>query len=216
MRQAFYYIFAVAILCFVAVMVTMVMPYMRFEHATNFLGTKTDRVLAEPMFLPAFYVHITTSFISIALGIAQFSVYLFRNYPRLHKNAGKLYVGSILLLAAPSGMVLAWFANGGLAVKVAFGLQCAVWWLTTWYAWREATRRNYTQHLQMMLRSYAVTLAALALRTESYAMYYLFDTKPIETYTTVAWLSWVGNFLVAEWLIYRRLPDRLIHEFWGR
>lgn len=62
------------------------------------------------------------------------------------------------------------------------------------------------------VRSYAVTLAALALRGESYVMYYAFHTKPIETYLTVTWLSWVGNLLLAEALLELGLGRYLLRE----
>jgi hypothetical protein len=52
----------------------------------------------------------------------------------------------------------------------------------------------------------------MSLRTESYAMYYFFHTKPIETYVTVTWLSWVGNFLIAEMLVYIGLGKRILAQ----
>jgi hypothetical protein len=102
-------------------------------------------------------------------------------------------------------LVLAFYANGGLPAKVGFTLQCLVWWGLTWVAWREIKNRRFLSHADMMIRSFAVTLAAMSLRTESYFMYYWFETKPIETYVTVTWLSWVGNLLLAEALIYAGL-----------
>ena len=64
----------------------------------------------------------------------------------------------------------------------------------------------------MMILSYAITLAAMSLRTESYFMVYLFETKPIETYLTVTWLSWVGNLLIAQVLIYFGLGKNLVEK----
>ncbi len=75
------------------------------------------------------------------------------------------------------------------------------WWLTTWVAYRAARRRQWPRHVEWQVRSYAVTLAALALRGESYILFYAFGTKPIETYLTVTWLSWVGNLVLAEVLL---------------
>ena len=42
----------------------------------------------------------------------------------------------------------------------------------------------------------------MSLRIGSYVMIYYLGTKPIETYLTVTWLSWVGNLFVAEILIF--------------
>ncbi|MEI6412192.1 MAG: DUF2306 domain-containing protein, partial [Bacteroidota bacterium] len=123
-------------------------------------------------------------------------------YPRTHRWIGKVYILGILMLAAPSGLMIAFYANGGLPAKVGFCLQSIVWWSLTLAAWHEIRQKRLSAHVDMMIRSFAVTLAAMSLRTESYLMYYWFETKPIETYLTVTWLSWVGNLCLAELLIY--------------
>ncbi|HND89288.1 MAG TPA: DUF2306 domain-containing protein [Saprospiraceae bacterium] len=192
---------AAAVLAFTGVMAGEVLPYFRFEHAAHFLGTKTDAVLARADFQWAFYVHISSSWIVIMAGLWQFFPALLRRWPHLHRALGKIYVGGILLLAAPSGAVLGLYANGGLSAKVAFALQSLLWWMLTALAWREVLRRRFSAHRDMMIRSYALTLAAMSLRTESWAMHYFWHTKPLETYLTVVWLSWVGNLLLAELLI---------------
>jgi hypothetical protein len=63
-----------------------------------------------------------------------------------------------------------------------------------------------------MLRSYAITLAAMSLRTESYLMKYFFQTKPFETYLTVVWVSWVGNLVLCELLITFGFSKFLVHS----
>lgn len=205
------YLFASFVLGFTLVMITMVLPYLSFERAINFLGTKSDAILDKNYFMWAFYIHITSSIFSLGGGIFQFFPSILRGrFPKIHHWLGKIYVLTVLLLAAPSGLILALYANGGLAAKVGFSMQCVVWWLTTWAAWREIEQKNWLAHSDMMIRSFAVTLAAMSLRTESYAMYYFFQTKPIETYLTVVWTSWVGNLLIAELLIYNGLGKNLV------
>jgi Predicted membrane protein (DUF2306) len=207
------YSFAAAIIGFTGIMVTKILPYMTFERAINFLGTKPDAVLDRNYFMVAFYIHITSSVLAILGGVFQFFPKILRGYPNAHILIGKIYIASILFFAAPSGLVLAAFANGGLPAKVGFTLQCFVWWATTYAAWQAIMQRNWEEHAKMMLRSYAVTLAAMSLRTESYALVYFFGTKPIETYLTVTWLSWVGNFFVAEILIYFGMAKKLVHIY---
>jgi Predicted membrane protein (DUF2306) len=205
--------FAVGILIFTGIMVMKIIPYMTFERAINFLGTKPDAVLDRNYFMTAFYIHITSSVVVMGGGVFQFFTSILQHFPRFHRTLGQIYIGSILLLAAPSGLVIASFANGGLAAKVGFSLQCVVWWVTTYLAWHEIMKGNFRKHSEMMLRSYAVTLAAMSLRTESYIMVYIFGTKPIETYLTVTWLSWVGNLLMIELLIYLGLGRKLVNQY---
>lgn len=210
--KAIGYSFAAWILIFTGIMVTKVLPYLTFERAINFLGTKPNQLLDRSYFMWAFYIHITSSVLAIGGGIFQFFPSILRGYPKVHHLIGKVYIGSILLLAAPSGLVLAAFANGGLAARVGFTLQCFVWWFITYAAWHEVMKKRFIKHSEMMILSYAITLAAMSLRTESYFMVYLFETKPIETYLTVTWLSWVGNLLIAQVLIYFGLAKSLVHE----
>jgi len=192
---------ALLIAAFAGLMLTKTLPYYTFEKGIHFLTTKSDETNDSPVFRLGFYVHITTSLLVLVAGLLQFLPVLARRGPGLHRQLGKGYVMGILALAAPSGLILAYFANGGLVAQVAFSLQCLVWWLCTWKAYRAARQRQWPLHVDWMLRSFAVTLAALALRSESYLMYYLFETKPIETYLTVTWLSWVGNLILIELLL---------------
>ncbi|GAB2940406.1 DUF2306 domain-containing protein [Hymenobacter coalescens] len=201
------------IAAFGLLMLTKVLPYLSFEPGIEFLTTKSTTVNADLLFRVGFYVHITSSLWVLGAGLVQFFPGLTRHHQPLHRTLGKVYVASILLLAAPSGQILALYANGGLAAKVGFSLQCVVWWLSTWQAYRMARQHRWTEHTEWMLRSFAMTLAAMSLRLESYAMFYLLGTKPIETYLTVTWLSWTGNLLLAEVLVQAGLARRLLRHF---
>lgn len=205
-------LFLFSVAAFSLLMLTKVIPYLSFEPEIDFLTTKTDRVLSRNDFQVSFYTHIVSSWWVMGIGIFQFVPSFIKKYKKLHQTLGKVYVFSILILAAPSGLGLALYANGGLPAKVGFSLQCVVWWLCTWVAWHEITRHQWQKHIEWMIRSYAVTLAAMSLRAESYGMVYLFHTKPIETYLTVTWLSWVGNLLIAEVLIHTHIAQKLLKD----
>ena len=216
LRKLLFALAALFIAAFAALMLTKTLPYYTFEKGIHFLTTKSDETNGNPWFRAGFYIHITTSLVVLVLGLLQWLPPVARLGPRLHRWLGYGYVVGILVLAAPSGLVLARFANGGLAAQVGFSLQCVVWWLATWAAYRAARQRQWPRHTAWMVRSYAVTLAALALRGESYLLYYAFHTKPIETYLTVTWLSWVGNLVVAEVLLELGLGRYFLREIMGR
>jgi hypothetical protein len=212
LRKILLVLAALLIAAFAVLMLTKTLPYYTFEKGIHFLTTKSDETNDNPWFRLGFYVHITTSLVVLVLGLLQWLPAVASRRPRLHRWLGYGYVGGILGLAAPSGLVLARFANGGLAAQVGFTLQCVVWWLATWAAYRAARRRQWPRHVEWQVRSYAITLAALALRGESYIMFYAFHTKPIETYLTVTWLSWVGNLIVAEVLLEMGLGQYFLRE----
>ncbi|KAA9327514.1 DUF2306 domain-containing protein [Hymenobacter busanensis] len=204
----------VAVALFTGLMLKMVLPYLSFEPGIHFLTTKSAAINSNTVFRTGFYTHITSSWWVLLTGLLQFFPALWRKRRKVHQQLGKIYVASILALAAPSGLILAFYANGGLSAKVGFTLQCVVWWLCTWQAYRLARQRQWEEHIKWMLRSFLVTLAAMSLRLESYTMFYLFGTKPIETYLTVVWLSWTGNLLLAEVLIQAGAARRLLRDFY--
>lgn len=207
---------ALVVAAFAVLMATKTYPYLGFEKGINFLTTKSEETNDNLLFRLGFYVHITTSLVVLVAGLLQFLPFIAARGAQLHRSLGKVYIIGILGLAAPSGLILAYFANGGLVSQVGFTLQCLVWWLVTWRAYRAARQQSWPAHVDWMLRSYAVTLAALALRGESYLMYYLFETKPIETYLTVTWLSWVGNLIVMEVLLELGLGRYFLRQFMSR
>jgi uncharacterized membrane protein len=189
-------------LVFIGLMFYKTIPYFEFQYAKYFLSTKSDKTLNSAVFNTAFYTHISTAFLVILIGVFQFNSYIINQKAALHRFLGKVYVLILLGLAAPSGLILGVFANGGLVSKVGFILQSIVWFLYTLLAYLEIKKGNLQKHLDFMIKSYAITLAALSLRSESYLISSFFDTKPMETYTTVVWLSWVGNLFIAEILLY--------------
>lgn len=190
---------------FFVVMAENTIPYFDFSPRKDFLGTKTFAVTSKLIFRLGFYIHISSALVVWLVAIPQFWPRLIQKYPTWHRNFGKIYVFGILFLAAPSGLILARFANGGLSAQVGFTLQCLVWWFLTLKAFLYIKEGNIAQHIRYIIRSLAVTYAAFSLRTESYVMYQFLDTKPIETYLTVVWLSWVGNLFLAEILILTKI-----------
>ncbi len=191
-------LFCVIGLVFFVVMAENTIPYFDFAPRKDFLGTKRFAVTSNWIFKIGFYTHISTALVVWLAGITQFWPLIILKYPNWHRILGKIYVLGILFLAAPSGLILAIFANGGLSAQVGFTLQCLVWWFLTFKAFMFIKEGNVAEHIRYMIRSLAVTYAAFSLRTESYVMYQFFGTKPIETYLTVVWLSWVGNLLLVE------------------
>lgn len=208
-----YLLLVCPVILFSFLMLTKVIPYLGFERGINFLSTKTEETLDNSLFLAGFYIHITSSLLVLFAGIPQFMPQLTKKYIAFHRFSGKSYILLVLLFASPSGLILALFANGGLASKTGFAMQCIVWWCCTFIAYKKIREKKMNEHIIWMIRSYAVTLAAMSLRTEAYLMHYFFHTKPIETYITVTWLSWAGNLFIAEALIAFGLDKFLLKKY---
>ncbi len=199
-------------MAFVGIMASIIISYFPIKHGFDFLATKRESLLSNNFYLTAFYIHITTSIFSIFFGVFQFIPFIIKEKRNIHKLIGKIYAYSILLAAAPSGLILAVYANGGLTSRVGFTIQCILWWFTTFIAIQYGIKKNVASHIDMMLRSYAITLAAFSLRSEGYILQHYFNTKPMETYTTCTWLSWVGNLLLIELLLYFGIGKQLLQK----
>lgn len=176
--------------------------YVPVDFDVAFLRLK-EEAISLPYYQWAFFGHVYTSLFVLLLGGAQFSAALRRRWPALHRNLGKWYVGLILLIAAPGGLIMAIHANGGWSAQLSFCLQAVLWFAFTWRAFALARKRNWTGHRAFMLRSFALTLSALTLRLWKWGIVALFAPPPMDTYRLVAWLGWLGNLAVVEWWLWR-------------
>lgn len=184
-------------------MVKLTIPYFSFETDVDFLLTKQS-LLYNKIWLSSFYLHIAASPFILMAGVIQFNQYFLKNHKNIHRNIGKLYVLFILLISAPTGFVMAIYANGGIWAKISFLLISILWWYFTWKAYSEIKNKNISAHQDFMIRSYALTLSAITLRIYTFTLPQFAPIRGVEMYILVSWLSWIPNLLVAEWLIQRR------------
>jgi hypothetical protein len=165
----------------------------------GFLLTKSEPVRYS-VYLPAFYIHITTGSIVLITGIFQLSKNMRLRYRQWHRSAGKPYIFVILVFTAPSGLVMSLYANGSWTTRLGFGMLALLWWFFTWKGFRHAIHSNWHLHRQYMLRSYALTFSAVTLRMYSFA-FALAGFKGEFIYNIIAWLSWVPSLIIVEiWL----------------
>lgn len=181
-------------------MLLITLQYVPLNLDVAFLRVKQEEI-ALPHYQWAFFIHVYTSIFVLLLGILQFSPYLRKRYPHVHRKVGKGYVLLILAFAGPSGLVMGYYANGGLWGQISFCLLSALWLYTTGMAWWHAKKGNWRQHKHFMYRSYALTLSAISLRLFKWVIVALFAPPPMDTYRLVAWLGWVANLAIAEFLI---------------
>lgn len=186
-------------------MVQISLSYWPWTGDTGFLILKQDE-LEIPLWRWAFILHVATSSAVLLAGFTQFWPWLRHKQPRWHRRFGYLYVVGVLVLAAPSGLVLAIYAAGGWPTQLCFVILGILWMVSTILALRFAIQRQWRPHQAWMIRSYALTLAALSLRTWKLGLYELAPywdwLTPRHIYQLEAWLGWVVNLLIAELLIY--------------
>lgn len=149
----------------------------------------------------AFFIHVYASFWVLLAGFTQFSSRLQRKNPTLHRSLGYIYVVDVLLVTGPAGLLMGFYANGGIPSRISFVLLALLWIFFTAMALRKARQKDFKAHRAYMIRSYALTLSALTLRAWKWGITQSFELPPMDVYRAVAWLGWVPNLLFAEWLI---------------
>jgi len=199
-RQLLTCLFVISGVFFFMLMLKITVPYFSFEYDVDFLLTKQS-VLHSTVWRIAFYTHISSSLFVLLTGIFQFVKQFISRYARLHRMMGKIHVALVLFVSAPSGFVMALYANGGIAAKVSFATISVLWWYFTFMAYREIRKGKLRSHLAFMCRSYALTLSAITLRTYVLFLPFFIHLHAKEMYTLVSYLSWVPNLVIAELLI---------------
>jgi hypothetical protein len=200
-RRIIFYVFTAIILYASWLMLLLSLPYTSFGRYVDFLMTK-QLVYHIRHWRVSFYVHVFTSIIVLVTGLLQFSRYLLKKFPGLHRRSGKIYVFVVLLFSGPSGLIMGFYANGGLPARVSFVLLATLWLLTTFLGWRYALQRKWPLHTAMMTRSYALTLSAISLRFYAFVIgTFNIAIHPVPAYILISWLSWTLNLLIAEAII---------------
>ena len=151
----------------------------------------------------ALLVHFAGGGLALALGPFQFRASHRARRPALHRWMGRLYVAAILG-SGVAGLALAFYSQGGVTAHAGFASLAALWLATTVAAFVAIRQGDTAAHQRWMIRSFALTFAAVTLRVYipvSLSMGAAFETA----YPVIAWACWVPNLIVAEWLFVPRV-----------
>jgi uncharacterized membrane protein len=150
----------------------------------------------------AVYVHAFAASLALLLGPLQLSAKLRTARPALHRWTGRAYLAGGVLVGGLSGLYLAQFAYGGLVARLGFSALAAAWLYTGLRGFLAIRAGAVAEHRGWMLRNFALTFAAVMLRLYVPAAV-VAGAEFEQAYTAIAWLCWVPNWLVAEWLLSR-------------
>ncbi|MGH8185991.1 MAG: DUF2306 domain-containing protein [Steroidobacteraceae bacterium] len=144
-------------------------------------------------------VHFAGGAVALAVGAFQLNSRIRARFIAIHRWLGRTY----LLAVAAGGvasLVLAVHSSAAPVARVGFGLLGVFWLVSTFNAYRYIRQGEVGAHRNWMIRSYALTLAAVTLRL--YLPLSLIAGVPFTiAYPPIAWVCWVPNLLVAEWLV---------------
>lgn len=145
---------------------------------------------------PIFWTHVLAA--SAALGLMPFQFWQGLRARRhdLHRWIGRAYVLAVLA-GGLSGLYMSFFAITGPVAGTGFFLLALAWLGTTGMAYLAARKRDFDSHRRWMIRSAALTFAAVTLRL--YLALSMVAGLPFDlSYTVIAWACWVPNLIAVE------------------
>ena len=182
--------------------------YFLVDREFGLLSNKSAELLANVFWNAGFYTHIIFGGLSLLTGWSQFSAsFRNKNLP-FHRLLGKIYV-VCAVLSATAGFGIGFYATGGIVAAAGFISLGVIWFFTTLKAYVLIRKKQVDEHRKWMVYSYAACFAAVTLRLWLpflIAVFHDFETA----YVIVAWLCWVPNLIVANYLTKRYEASRAI------
>lgn len=206
-RFFFRLIFWVPIVFFSLLLVRNTIPYYSFDSSFIFIE---ERVLlfAKPVYYWSFYLHIGAGMFCITAALIQFSTYILKKRRKIHVWSGKVYVFVVLLIGAPTGLYMSFFAKGSFWERALFMFMAIFWFFTTWWGLKSIKEKNVLAHKVWMIRSYSMAMTAVTFRIY-HIVFYVLDWNHLKNYEISLWISVLGNLLIAEYFIYKQSKQYL-------
>ena len=165
------------------------------------IGPISPEILANLYARPWLTLHAGGAATALLVGGFQFLPAV-RRRRRLHRWIGRVYAGGCIF-AGCAGFVLAFGTTAGPVAALGFGLLAPIWVYCTAQGWLTARARRFDEHRRWMIRSFALTFAAVTLRLYL-PLGVMAGLSFHQIYVATAWISWIPNLLLAELYLRRR------------
>jgi uncharacterized membrane protein len=149
----------------------------------------------------ALCAHAVFAALALLVGPWQFMTAIRTRHRQLHRALGWCYALAVLLGWIAS-LPIALHAQTGPIAAACFLALGLCWITSTGTAIWKITHGDPTAHRRWMIRSYALTCAAITLRIYL-GMILGFGIPFVPGYRSIAWLCWLPNLLGAEFLLIR-------------
>ncbi len=150
---------------------------------------------------PWLLTHITGGIAALLLGAFQFPSAFRDRHLSLHRWLGRIYLLAVLV-SGVAGLIISPLSFGGPITHFGFGILAVLWLFSGCIAYVRARQFRFRSHSEWMTRNFALTFAAVTLRIWLLLLV-LGGFTFLESYRTVAWLSWIPNLLIAELIVAR-------------
>jgi len=154
-------------------------------------------------------MHIIGAMAAIIIGPFQFLDGIRKGrWLKIHRWLGRIYLLGVLF-GGFGGLYMARLAYGGLPAQLGFAVLGLLWLFTGWMAYILIRNKELERHREWMIRNYALTFAGVMLRLWLPLLTSIGLDFTI-AYIAVAWLCWIPNLFVAQWLIHRNKVEQTL------
>ena len=159
-------------------------------------------IVANAFANPFLVIHVAGGVTALLVGPLQFVRLIRGRWPAFHRATGRIYIIACAI-GAPAGFMLALGSTAGPVAGSGFAVLAVLSAAFTWLGYRAAVERRFGDHREWMLRSYALTSAAITLRLMLPTAVFVLDQEFDAAYRVIAWLSWTTNLALVEYHIRR-------------
>jgi uncharacterized membrane protein len=148
-------------------------------------------------------MHVAGAMLAIIIGPFQFLEGMRSGrLLKVHRWLGRTYLIAVLV-GGLAGLYMATFSYGGMVSHVGFASLAILWLFSGFMAYKHIRNKNLDLHRDWMTRNYALTFAGVMLRLWM-PTFVMAGVDFTAGYVVIAWLCWVPNLIVAQWIINRR------------
>jgi hypothetical protein len=206
-RYFFAAIFWIPIVFFSLLLVRNTLPYFTFSQNFSFIEERAILFL-KPIYKASFYIHIFAGMFCIVAALTQFSSYILKKRRAIHIWMGKIYVVVVIVLGAPTGLYMSFFAKGSFWERTLFMFMAIYWLYTTIQGLQSIKQKNVLAHKNWMIRSYSMAMTAVTFRIY-HILFYYYGVDHLYNYEISLWISVLGNMLIAEYFIFKKSKQYL-------
>ena len=148
-------------------------------------------------------LHVAGAMLAILIGPFQFLEGMRKGrLLKIHRWLGRTYLIAVLV-GGLAGLYMAGLSYGGMTTHLGFASLAILWLFSGFMAYKHIRNKNLELHREWMIRNYALTFAGVMLRLWM-PTFVMAGVDFIAGYILTAWLCWVPNLIVAQWIINRR------------
>lgn len=166
------------------------------------IGPLSPDIMRNLFVRPWLAIHVAGAATALLVWPVQFVPRLRVRAPGVHRWVGRIYVIGCLV-GGVGGFVMAFGSTAGPIATAGFGALAICWIVATIQGWRHAVARRFDLHRAWMIRSFALTFAAVMLRLYL-PIAPLLGFSFVDGYRATSLLSWIPNLIVAELYLRRR------------